>query len=252
MNITLNPVGMKTSLTLQSTEELSSFLRRFSSISSSLLLELEEDYLKAKTHTPERSVVKSSKIELSRIFETEEDVQSSKIGIFSVERLLKSFSHFGNNGISFVLNQESTSDGIVGTEIQLKNESLSINFQCASLRLFTHITDEMMDRISDNSSADVSFVLTKEMQSKINSLANIDSDQKLLTIGVKKGAVTVSGKSFKLNLMNIDSDANLEISVYKNQFAYLDKEDSMVYLSEDRLIFHSIESETKMIVGKAE
>jgi hypothetical protein len=73
-----------------------------------------------------------------------------------------------------------------------------------------------------------------------------------LTIGVKKGAVTVSGKSFKLNLMNIDSDANLEISVYKNQFAYLDKEDSMVYLSEDRLIFHSIESETKMIIGKAE
>ena len=252
MNITAHPVGMKTSLTLQSTEELSNFLRRFSSISSSLLLELEDDCLKAKTHTPERSVVKSSKIELSRMFQPEEDIQNSKIGIFSVDRLMKAFSHFGDSGISFILHQENTADGNVGTEIQLKNESLSINFQCASLRLFTHITDEMMERISDSSSAEVSFVLTKEMQSKINSLASIDSDQKLLTIGVKKGAVTVSGKSFKLNLMTIDSDTNVEISVYKNQFAYLDKEDSMVYLSEDRLIFHSIESETKMIIGKAE
>ena len=91
------------------------------------------------------------------------------------------------------------------------------------------------------------------MQAKINSLASIDADQKLLTIGVKKGNVIVSGKSFNLNLMSLEgSSEDVTISVYKNQFAYLDKEDTMVYLNEDRLIFHSIESDTQMIVGKAE
>ena len=243
------------SFQLNSSEELVNFLKRFSPVSSSLLVEIDGDVIKAKTHTPERSVVKSSKNELTKIFQIEEDQQSSSFlfGLNSVERLMKAFSHFGGSPISFNLITEKTSDGIVGTEIHLKNESLSINFQCASLRLFNHITDEMMDRISDHNSSAASFVLTKEMQLKINSLAGIDSDQKLLTIKVKKGEVSVSGKSFNLNLLTIDdTDTDMAISVYKNQFAYLDKEDSMVYLSEDRLIFHSIESETKMIIGKAE
>lgn len=241
------------SLQLSSTEELSNFLRRFAPISSSLLVEVEDGQLKAKTHTPERSVVKSSKIEMSNVFDMEDSSDDSvKFGLYSVDRMMKSFSHFGSGAVEFELHQESTSEGNVGTDINLKNESLDINFQCASLRLFTHISDEMMDKIADSSSAEVSFVLTKEMQAKINSLAGIDADQKLLTIGVKKGNVVVSGKSFNLNLMNIDTTTDVSISVYKNQFAYLDKEDTMVYVTEDRLIFHSIESDTKMIIGKAE
>lgn len=242
------------SLQLNSTEELTNFLKRFSPISSNLLLEVEDGHLKAKSHTPERSVVKSSKIEINRIFENEDAFEDSvKFGLFSVDRMMKAFSHFGNGTINFELHQESTSDGNVGTDINLKNDSLDINFQCASLRLFTLITDEMMDKIADSASSAFSFVLTKEMQAKINSLAGIDSDQKLLTIGIKKGNVTVSGKSFNLNLLTIDDkSSDLSISVYKNQFAFLDKEDTMVYLSEDRLIFHSLESDTKMIIGKAE
>lgn len=242
------------SLQLSSTDELTNFLKRFAPISSSLMVEVEDGTLKAKTHTPERSVVKSSKIEMARVFDTEEGFDDAvKFGLYSVDRMMKSFSHFGSGAIEFELHQENTSEGNVGTDINLKNESLDINFQCASLRLFTHITDEMMDKIADSSAAEVSFVLTKEMQAKINSLAGIDADQKLLTIGVKKGNVTVSGKSFNLTLMNIDNTtSDVTISVYKNQFAYLDKEDTMVYVTEDRLIFHSIESDTKMIIGKAE
>jgi hypothetical protein len=240
------------SLQLSSTEELGNFLRRFSSISSSLLVEIEDGYIKAKTHTPERSVVKSSKMEMSRIFDGDDAEQQVKFGLYSVDRMLKAFTHFGSGAITFDLHQEDTAEGTLGTDIALKNESLDINFQCASLRLFTHITDEMMEKIADSSAADVSFVLTKEMQAKINSLSGIDSDQKLLTLSVKGGMVTASGKSFNLNLMNIEADSDVTISVYKNQFAYLDKEDTMVYLTEDRLIFHSIESDTKMIIGKAE
>lgn len=241
-------------LQLSSTNELANFLKRFAPVSQSLLVEMEDGFLKAKSHTPERSVVKSSKIELPHVFDIEEGAEenSVKIGLYSVDKMMKAFGHFGSGPIEFDLYQDKTPDGNVGTDIHLKNETLDINFQCASLRLFTHITDEMMDKIADNSTAQVSFVLTKEMQSQINSLAGMDADQKLLTIGIKKGKVTVSGKSFTLNLLNIEDQSDLTISVYKNQFAYLDKEDTMVYLNEDRLIFHSIESDTKMIIGKAE
>jgi hypothetical protein len=244
----------KLELRLTSANELTNFLKRFSSISGSLLIEIDGEYLKAKTHTPERSVVKSSKIELSRVFSNPEVASSPVIfGVYSLDKLIKSFSHFEGSDVTFILFTENTADGTVGTDIILQNDSLKINFQCATLRLFTHITDEMMDRIGDVSSAEVNFVLTKELQSQVNSLSGIDSDQKLLSFNLKKGEVSASGKSFNKHLLSVENkDIEVNVSVYKSQFAYIDREDSMVYMNEDRLIFHSIESETRMIVGKAD
>lgn len=251
---TLERTTTKT-LNLQLTDatEFTNFLKRFSPISGSLLIELEDNYLKAKTHTPERSVVKSSKIELSRVFNIETVETPIIFGVYSVDKLINSFSHFNGSDLNFKIQLENTTDGTVGTDIVLQGENLKITFQCATLRLFTHITDEMMDRIADTSSSEVNFVLTKEVQSRVNSLTKIDSDQKLLTLSVADGNVNASGKSFELNLLNIDNtDANVELSVYKSQFAFVDKEDTMVYMNEDRLIFHSLETETKMIIGKAD
>jgi hypothetical protein len=111
----------------------------------------------------------------------------------------------------------------------------------------------MMNKIANNETAKTNFLLTKEVQARINSLSAFDADQKLLTISVKKGQVKAIGKSFNLNITTIDDKSiDLSISVYKSQFAFLDKEDSTVYMNEDRLIFHSIETDTQMIIGKAE
>jgi hypothetical protein len=242
------------SLQLTSSTELTNFLKKFSPISGSLLIEIEGGYLKAKTHTPERSVVKSSKIELSRVFDGTSDFDKPLIfGVYSLDKLIKSFSHFDGSPVTLTIQIEDTPEGLVGTDIVLQNESLKINFQCATLRLFTHITDEMMDRIADTGASEVNFVLTKELQNRINSLTGIDSDQKLLTITVKGGQVKATGKSFDLNLLGIENkSADLTLSVYKSQFVFVDREDTMVYMNEDRLIFHSIETETKMIIGKAD
>jgi len=238
---------------LTDANEFTNFLKKFSSISGSLLIELDGNYLKAKTHTPERSVVKASKIELSRIFNIESVDEPIIFGVYSVDKLINSFSHFNGTDLTFTIKLEKTPEGNVGTDLVLQGESLKIQFVCASLRLFTHITDEMMDRIADTSSSEVNFVLTKELQTRINSLTKIDSDQKLLTLNVNGGNVNARGNSFELNLLGIENtEANLDLSVYKAQFAFVDKEDAMVYMNEDRLIFHSLESETKMIIGKAD
>jgi hypothetical protein len=241
-------------LQLHSSEDFTNFLKRFSGIAGSLLIEMEGGFIKAKTHTPERSVVKSSKTELSRIFDTNDDSSEDALfGVYSLDRLIKSFSHFDDDKIQFVLHTENTDNATVGTNLTLQNDSLDINYQCASLRLFTHITDEMMNKIANNETAKTNFLLTKEAQARINSLSAFDADQKLLTISVKKGQVKAIGKSFNLNITTIsDKNIDLSISVYKSQFAFLDKEDSTVYMNEDRLIFHSIETDTQMIIGKAE
>ena len=243
-------------LTVKSASEFTNFLKRFSSIESTLLLEMENGYLKAKTHTPERSVVKSSKIDMSQIFDMEGVVttgQNILFGIFSVDKLTEAFKHFTDSDVSFTISYENTPDGMIGTEVTLASSSLKINFQCASLRLFTHITDEMMSRISNTDTAAINFVLTKEHQKRISSISTIDSDHKLLTVNVKDGNINVTGKSYDMSLLTLDGAADdVSISIYKNQFGFLDREDAVAYLSGDRIVFSSIETETKTIIGKAE
>lgn len=246
----------KLTLKLKSASEFTNFLKRFSSIESTLLMEIEDGQLKAKTHTPERSVVKSSKIEMSNIFEMEagDTIPTILFGVFSVDKLTDAFKHFTDTDVSFEIAYESTTDGNVGTEITLSSQSLKINFQCASLRLFTHITDEMMDRISNTNEAAINFVLTKEHQKRISSITTLDSDHKLLTLNVLGGNVKVTGRSYDLSLMAFENPfaEDLSISIYKNQFGFLDREDTMAYLSGDRIVFSSIETETRTIIGKAE
>ena len=244
----------KLSLRISSSNELISFLKRFSAIESSLLIEIDNGYMKAKTHTPERSVVKSSKIELSRIFVDAPDMSESVLfGVYNIDKLMNTFKHFPEGGVDFVLDYEKTAEGNVGTSITVSNDSLKINFDCASLRLFTHITDDMMERISTTESAVVDFVLSKENQNRILSLSTIDSDHKLLTFDVKEGKVSSLGKSFHLNLLNLeDTSGETNISLYKQQFAYLDREDAIAYVSDDRIVFNSIETDTKTIIGKAD
>ena len=241
-------------LKVKSASEFTNFLKRFSAIESTLLLEIEGGYLKAKTHTPERSVVKSSKIELSRIFDEESSIPTEPVlfGIFSVDKLTDAFKHFTDSDITFTLNYEATADGNVGTEVVMSTPGLTINFQCASLRLFTHITDEMMDRISNTETAPLNFVLTKEHQKRISSLSTIDTDHKLMTLDVKDGNVKVTGRSYDLALLAVENADEISISIYKNQFSFLDREDAIAYMSGDRIVFSSIETETKTIIGKAE
>lgn len=241
-------------LKVKSASEFTNFLKRFSAIESTLLLEIEGSYLKAKTHTPERSVVKSSKIDMSQIFEIEGiSTPNVVFGIFSVDKLTEAFKHFTDADVNFSLVYETTGDGNVGTEVNLSSTSLKINFQCASLRLFTHITDEMMDRISNTDSAPINFVLTKEHQKRISSISTMDSDHKLLTVDIKEGHVKVIGRSYDLSLMEVESSTDdVSISIYKNQFGFLDREDAVAYMSGDRIVFSSIETETKTIIGKAE
>jgi hypothetical protein len=240
---------------IQSTNELVTFLKRFQSISNTLLLEIDGDCLKAKTHTPEKSVVKYSKIDLNLIFEYDADDISDTImiGIYSLDKLIKAFSHFTSNEVTMRIETENVDGQNVGVEIILKSPELEITFPCASLRLFTHISDDLMHKIANTDAAEVDFVLTKDIQSKIASLGTIDSDQKILTFQLNKGVLSARGKSYNYNLCQVDNTkVKLSTSVYKNQFAFLDKEDAKTFISDDRLIFHSLETNTILTLGKVE
>ena len=82
-----------------STPNLIAFLKKLKVVDRSVLLELQEDKLFSKVHTPDKSVMKYASIDNTHIFDPIEDwdqVSSDrvKMGIMDVGRLMDCFKHF--------------------------------------------------------------------------------------------------------------------------------------------------------------
>lgn len=245
----------KLNLKVEKSQKFNDFLKRFSSIDNSLLMEIEDGVIKAKSYTPEKSVVKYSSIPLDEIFSEFSDINEPiKIGILNLDKLANSFKFFGEGEFEFILEYDKVGADNAGTGITLKNNSLKIDFQCASLKLFTYITDDILQTITDTSASKVDFLLPKEQQAKISSLFGIDSDYSKLSFNKKGNEVLAEGKNFKLQIVDsgVDTKDDTELSVFKHHYAFLDREDSIVHIADEKLVFLSNESDTKMIIGEAE
>ncbi|HRW21963.1 MAG TPA: hypothetical protein P5509_08320 [Bacteroidales bacterium] len=245
----------KLNLKVEKSQKFNDFLKRFSSIDNSLLMEIEDGVIKAKSYTPERSVVKYSSIPLDEIFSEFSDINEPiKIGILNLDKLASSFKFFGEGEFEFILEYDKVGADNAGTGITLKNNSLKIDFQCASLKMFYYITNDVLETITDTSASKVDFLLPKEQQAKISSLFGIDSDYSKLSFNKKGNEVLAEGKNFKLQIVDsgVDTKKDTELSVFKHHYAFLDREDSIVHISDGKLVFLSNESDTKMIIGEAD
>lgn len=245
----------KLNLKVEKSQKFIGFLKRFSGIENSLLIEISNGVVKAKSYTPEKSVVKYSAIPLDEVFSEYSDINEPvKIGIVNIDKLSSSFKFFGESEFDFILEYDKVNGENAGTGIILKNNSLEIEFPCSSLKMFTYITDDILTKITDTAGSKVDFLLPKEQQAKISSLFGIDSDHSKITFNKKGKEVLAEGKNFKLQLVDtgVDDKDNTKLSVFKHHYAYLDREDAVVYIADEKLIFLSNESDTKMIIGEAE
>lgn len=228
------------------------FLKRFALIESSLLVEIDGDDLKAKTHTPERSVVKSSKELLTDIIgDAPTELPTLKFGIFNINKFMGAFKHFVDQ-FDMTINYDQLDGENVGTSIVLHNKKLKVSFDCASHRIFTHISEELMDRIADVSDyKNIDVNITEAEFGKIASLFAIDADDKFFTISVG-GGISIKSKSFELAISDTQYPNSFSINCYKQHFNLADKEDSDVIISEEKLIFKSNISNTLCVVSRTD
>lgn len=229
------------------------FLKKFSSIESTLLVEIENGSLKAKTHTPDRSVVKSSSIAIEDVLEFVEGDENINLvfGLYNIEKFAGAFKHFGNDNFELHIEYDKLEKLNVGTQLNLKTRKLNILFDCASYRIFTHISDEMMERMIGDPDEGISFDMDKTVQSQITSLLSIDNDHKLVTFKTEKNFIRAVGKSFDFELVENDEDfSKSTTTVHKQHFHFLDNEDANVVISDDKIIFRSNETDTVMVIGK--
>jgi hypothetical protein len=119
-----------------STTNLIAFLKKLKVVDRSVLLELKEDKLLSKVHTPDKSVMKYASIDNTSIFDPIEDWSDSvssdriKMGIMDVGRLMDCFKHFRpEEDIFLELNLQDVDGETVATELKVLSASLSIRIK---------------------------------------------------------------------------------------------------------------------------
>lgn len=236
------------------------WLKRFSSIDNSLLLEIDEknSAFVAKTYNEERSVVKMSKInfdDAGLLTKSGKDAKRIKVGFFNIPRFIKIIDQFNDAEFTLTVNydevvNDDNSVQFAGKDVQLKNKTLKMSIDCTSLNIFKYITDELFTGTIAAMDATGEFELSKANIEKLNSLCGLDSDHKFMEFKFVDGEVLAAGKSFQLQIEE-KKVPDAAINIFKDQFANIDVENYDVQLGEDRLIFNSKDSETTTVISMA-
>ena len=246
----------QTTFKVKSPENLISFLKKFSLVESSLLLEVTKDALLAKSHIPDKSIIKYSRIKLDDVLEGTVPGEQIKIGIGNISRIVNVFKYFANGDEIFLdLKYEEINDELVGVELTFHNESLKINMPCQDITLFTYINAEMLKKIVKGVSDDkiMDFDFPKQEFVKIQSLCDMDSDSELIRLKAKDSKLFVCGKSFEYEMKNAPAiDKNIELAFRNENFGRIDSEFSRFHISPNKILVKSNDTDTIIVLGRTE
>jgi hypothetical protein len=247
--------------TAKNVKSFASWLKRFSLIDNSLLLEIDQvkSSFISKSYNEERSCVKMSSIKFDDagfVVKPNKDSKRIKVGIFNIPRLIKTIDQYGEEEFTLTIEfQELVNESetqYAAEKLLLKNKNLKMNVDCTSLNIFKYISDDLF--IGSIAAIEVigKFDLDKSMIEKINTLNSLDSDNKIIEFNFDKdGNINVSGKTYEL-LISTTKVPEAKLSIFKEQYAALDVENYNVALGEDRLVFTSSDSQTITVISKAE
>jgi len=241
---------------IKSPNNFISFLKRFSGIEKSLLLELTPDNMLAKSHTPDRSTIKYSKISLSEVLDGQVPAALLKIAILDINKVVNVFRHFNEGDEIFLdISFDEVNDETIAFSMKFYTKALKITLTCADPIQFTHISSDALKRIVKSVADEkiLEFPFPKAAFSKINSLCGIDSIDDLLKIKVTaEGEVFFKSKSFEYHILDVAAGKEADMAFYNNQFAFIDQEDSAFHLSQNKLLVKSTDSDTMIIIGRIE
>ena len=247
---------------IKSPNNLITFLKRFSSIEKSLLLELVKktdtkgDLMVAKSHTPDRSTIKYSKLPLELVLDGEVPAEILKIALLDINKVVNVFKHFNEGDEIFLdIAYDSINEETIAISLKFYTNTLKITLTCADPIQFTYISSESLRRIlkSVQDEKTLEFPFQKESFSKTNSLCEIDSKDELLKIKVSaEGEVLFKSKSFEYHIQDVPAGIEADMSFYNSQFAFIDQEASIFHLSKNKLMVITADQNTIIILGRIE
>lgn len=234
----------------------SDWLKKFIIIDKSLLIEIDQknNCFIAKSYNDEKSVVKYSKISFLDAGLTSKKTLTEdkliKLGVYSVQRLMKSFEHFYSNNFTLSISYDELVDTktYVGTAILIKSDLLKVKIDCSPLSIFSYISDELFFNKIAGTEVMSTLELNNIMIEKINSLCELDKDYKFLEWIIDKNKIYLRGKSFKLEIINTDSP-DFILSLYKEQFMKIDSDSYDVIIGNEKIVYKSKNNDTVVVTS---
>lgn len=234
------------------------FLKKLKMVDRSVILELEGSDFFAKVRTPDKSVIKYVGSKIDDFFEGDTTDQRVKIGILEIGKLIDVFKYFGPEEETFIEISAQSLDGqLVSTGFRVYSSSINIKFKCADISLLSYIPDNIQKSIHTTEGATISFNVSKESFAKLSSLTTIENNsEELLNFEVHSSGLSVKGNSFQYNIIKGSAlegySEDAAYSIYKNQFNFIDQENSSFHVQENRIVVISEESDSIIAIGLVE
>lgn len=234
------------------------FLKKLKLVDKSVPLEIEGSNLFAKVRTPDKSVIKYVNVDLSDILEGDLPPNRMKVGILEIGKLIDVFKYFGpEEELNLIVETQPYEGDLIATSIKFSSSSLNIFIKCADISLLAYIDDNIQRTIHSTEGSEVNFEISRESFQKVSSLTGIESNsEELLNFDVHEEGVTVRGNSFQYQIIkgktaNGFTDPRV-YTIYKNQFSYIDQENSEIHFHENRILVKSTESDSVIAIGLVE
>jgi len=235
-----------------------SFLKKIKLVDKSVPLEIEGTNIFAKVRTPDKSVIKYVCVNTSEIFEGDLPSSRLKIGILEIGKLIDVFKYFGpEEELNLSIEAQPYEGSLVSTGMKFSSTSLNISIKCADISLLAYIDDNIQKSIHSTEGSEVNFEISKESFQKISSLTGIESNsEELLNFDVHENGVSVRGNSFQYHIIKDKKTTGFSnpcvYTIYKNQFSYIDQENSEIHFHENRILVKSMESDSIIAIGLVE
>lgn len=248
----------KLNFRITNSNNLITFLKKLKMVDRSVILELEGSDFFAKVRTPDKSVIKYVGSKIDDFFEGETSKERVKIGVLEIGKFIDVFKYFGPEEETFIEVVSQSLDGqLVATGFRVYSPSINIKFKCADISLLSYIPDNIQKGIHTTEGSLVSFNVSKESFIKLSSLTTIENNsEELLNFEVHSTGLSVKGNSFQYNIIKgtpVDGySSDSTYSIYKNQFNFIDQENSSFHVQENRIVVVSEESDSIIAIGLVE
>ena len=247
---------------ITSIPNLITFLKRLKSVEKNVILEITEDKISSKVHTPDKAVMKYSSLSFNEVFEGNIEWKGKnkiKVGLIDVGRVIDAFKHFRPEEDVFLELTVQEEDGeYITSELRLISKSLKIKLKCADLGLLSYVSDEILQIVHSKENSVGEFKIYQSDFNTVLSLCGMETNsEEILNFDLTKEDVYTHGDSFRYKLsLSLDEisikEEKMTSSIYKNHLGYMEQETCKIYIHDNRIVLDSETSSTSIAIGIVE
>ena len=233
--------------------ELKTFIKKLLPIDKFIFMKINDKHTTSSVYFPERDAVKLVNVDTPEMFKGNINTPV-KVSFYNGTKVIDALSHFSGKDITGIIKYEQIDDELMASDFTLRNDDLEINLACADPSLsFMEMSEDETRRAFGTDDNMFSFELLNTHIDKMKSLFNLDKEDETFTLEITKKGINVKGSSYNANITHSyeGGSINNTVVIYKKYINILDKESYKVTVCENKVVFHSLDTETSLTVAVA-